>query len=83
MDNYDFQPAISSEFFETNEDSFFHKNAALDYTIVRLKRKPYLVQFGPTSTAMRGTTSSGWPTESRRRRRAARESTRTTSRSSS
>lgn len=42
QDNYDSQPAIASEFFETNEDSFFHTNAALDYTIVRLKRKPSL-----------------------------------------
>ena len=45
QDNYDSQPAISSEFFETDEDSFFHTNAALDYTIVRLRRKfPYLVK---------------------------------------
>lgn len=41
QDNYDSQPAINSEFFETNEDSFFHTNSALDYTIVRLARKPY------------------------------------------
>jgi endonuclease G, mitochondrial len=41
QDNYNTEPAISSEFFETNEDSFFHTNAGLDYTIVRLKRKPY------------------------------------------
>lgn len=39
QDNYDSEPAISSEFFETNEDSFFHTNAALDYTIVRLGKK--------------------------------------------
>lgn len=42
QDNYDTEPAISSEFFETNENSFFHTNASLDYTIVRLKRKPYI-----------------------------------------
>ena len=42
QDNYDTEPAISSEFFETNEDSFFHTNASLDYTIVRLKRKPHI-----------------------------------------
>ena len=41
QDNYNTEPAINSEFFETNEDSFFHTNAGLDYTIVRLKRKPY------------------------------------------
>jgi len=41
QDNYNTEPAISSEFFETNEDSFFHTNAGLDYTIVRLRRKPY------------------------------------------
>lgn len=41
QDNYNTEPAISSEFFETNENSFFHTNASLDYTIVRLKRKPY------------------------------------------
>ena len=41
QDNYNTEPAISSEFFETNEDSFFHTNDSLDYTIVRLKRKPY------------------------------------------
>ena len=39
QDNYDTEPAINSEFFETNEDSFFHTNASLDYTIVRLRRK--------------------------------------------
>lgn len=43
QDNYDSQPAIASEFFETNEGSFFHTNAALDYTIVRLKRRPALL----------------------------------------
>ncbi|MHC4069925.1 MAG: trypsin-like serine peptidase [Planctomycetota bacterium] len=42
QDNYNTEPAISSEFFETNEDSFFYTDAGLDYTIVRLKRKPYL-----------------------------------------
>jgi endonuclease G len=42
QDNYDSEPAINSEFFETNEDSFFHTNAGLDYTIVRLRRKPYV-----------------------------------------
>jgi len=41
QDNYNTEPAISSEFFETNEDSFFHTNAGLDYTIVRLRRNPY------------------------------------------
>lgn len=41
QDNYGSQPLINSEFFETDENSFFHTNAALDYTIVRLKRKPY------------------------------------------
>jgi V8-like Glu-specific endopeptidase len=41
QDNYNTEPAISSDFFETNENSFFHTNASLDYTIVRLKRKPY------------------------------------------
>lgn len=41
QDNYNTQPAIQSEFFETNEDSFFYTNASLDYTIVRLRRKPY------------------------------------------
>lgn len=41
QDNYNTEPAISSEFFETNEDSFFHTNAGLDYSIVRLRRKPY------------------------------------------
>ncbi len=41
QDNYNTEPAISSEFFETNEDSFFHTNISLDYTIVRLKRKAY------------------------------------------
>lgn len=41
QDNYNSEPAISSEFFETNESSFFHTNVALDYTLVRLKRKPY------------------------------------------
>ena len=42
QDNYNTQPAVSSEFFETNENSFFHTNPGLDYTIVRLKRKPYV-----------------------------------------
>lgn len=42
QDNYDTEPAINSEFFETNENSFFHTNTSLDYTIVRLKRKPYI-----------------------------------------
>lgn len=41
QDNYGAEPAITPEFFETNENSFFHTNAGLDYTIVRLKRKPY------------------------------------------
>ncbi len=41
QDNYNTEPAISSEFFETNENSFFHTNVGLDYTIVRLKRKPW------------------------------------------
>jgi hypothetical protein len=39
--NYDSEPAISPEFFETNESSFFHTNPSLDYTVVRLARKPY------------------------------------------
>lgn len=42
QENYDSEPAIASEFFETNENSFFHTNASLDYTIVRLKRKPFV-----------------------------------------
>ena len=41
QNNYNTEPAISSEFFETNENSFFHTNVGLDYTIVRLKRKPW------------------------------------------
>ena len=55
QDNYNSEPALTSEFFETNEDSFFHTNASLDYTIVRLRRNPYrltrfdrLDRFGPT-----------------------------------
>lgn len=40
QDNYNSQPPIFSEFFETDENSFFHTNAALDYTIVRLKPNP-------------------------------------------
>jgi len=47
QDNYGSQPLISSEFFETDEDSFFHTNASLDYTVVRLKRKPYLFKRVP------------------------------------
>ena len=42
QNNYNSGPAISSTFFETQEDSFFHTNGPLDYTIVRLKRRPYL-----------------------------------------
>ncbi len=38
--NYNTNP-INPEFFEPYPASFFHTNAALDYTIVRLKRKPY------------------------------------------
>lgn len=53
QDNYNSEPAISSEFFETNEDSFFHTNAALDYTIVRLKRKPYFRRDFPDLTRFR------------------------------
>ncbi len=45
QDNYDSQPAINSEFFETNEDSFFHTNSTLDYTIVRLASKPLQLVF--------------------------------------
>lgn len=45
QDNYDSQPGINSEFFETNEDSFFHTNSVLDYTIVRLARKTPLLVF--------------------------------------
>ncbi|MCF6298941.1 MAG: serine protease [Thiomicrorhabdus sp.] len=44
QDSYNAGPAINSEFFETNEDSFFHTNVALDYTIVRLKRKSYVLR---------------------------------------
>lgn len=43
QDNYTADP-ITPEFFETNESSFFHTNPSLDYTIVRLKRKPYLIR---------------------------------------
>lgn len=43
QDNYNTQPAINPEFFETHDNSFFHTNASLDYTIVRLKRKPYYI----------------------------------------
>ena len=50
QDNYNTEPAISSEFFETNENSFFHTNANLDYTIVRLKRKPYKFRVATTGT---------------------------------
>jgi len=57
QDNYDSQPAISSEFFETNEDSFFHTNAALDYTIVRLKRKPLQFTLDPRIAALRKSVS--------------------------
>lgn len=53
QDNYDSQPGINPEFFETNEDSFFHTNAALDYTIVRLKRKPYKFKKFPGPVRMR------------------------------
>ena len=53
QDNYNSQPAISSEFFETNEDSFFHTNAALDYTIVRLGRKPYWMTLSPKLRRLR------------------------------
>jgi len=49
QDNYDSQPAINSEFFETNEDSFFRTDAALDYTIVRLARKNvFQLAFNPS-----------------------------------
>ena len=48
QDNYNTEPAITSEFFETNEHSFFHTNANLDYTIVRLKRKPYKFRIATT-----------------------------------
>jgi len=48
QDNYNTGPAIGSEFFETNEDSFFHTDIALDYTIVRLKRKPYKFKIAPS-----------------------------------
>jgi hypothetical protein len=40
QENYTADP-VTPEFFEIDEASFFHTNAALDYTIVRLKRKPY------------------------------------------
>ena len=45
QENYNSEPAISSEFFETDENSFFHTNATLDYTIVRLKRHPFIFRF--------------------------------------
>lgn len=50
QNNFDGQPAIAPESFETDEDSFFHTDGALDYTIVRLKRKPYkfLSNYQPT-----------------------------------
>jgi hypothetical protein len=47
QDNFTTSPAIQSEFFETNENAFFHTNASLDYTIVRLRRKPYKVVLTP------------------------------------
>lgn len=53
QDNYNSQPAISSEFFETNESSFFHTNASLDYTIVRLKRNPFRFTFNPAFRSVR------------------------------
>ena len=53
QDNYNSEPAISSEFFETNEDSFFHTNVSLDYTIVRLRRKPYRFTFDPALRSVR------------------------------
>ncbi len=40
QDDYNNQP-INSEFFETNENSFFYTNPDLDFTIVRLNRNPY------------------------------------------
>ena len=51
--NYNTEPAISSEFFETNEDSFFHTNAGLDYTIVRLKTKPYPFKLATSAYRLR------------------------------
>ena len=53
QDNYNSEPAISFEFFETNEDSFFHTNVSLDYTIVRLRRKPYRFTFDPALRSVR------------------------------
>lgn len=47
QDNYNSEPAISSEFFETDEDSFFHTDIGLDYTIVRLKRRPFVFSVTP------------------------------------
>lgn len=62
QNNYNSEPAISSEFFETNEDSFFHTNVPLDYTIVRLKRKPYVFKL-PFATRRFGEDmeSTGYP----------------------
>ena len=51
QDHYDSTPTAGSEFFETNENSFFHTNAALDYTVVRLARKPYRFRFPFTRVA--------------------------------
>ena len=50
QDNYNSEPAISSEFFETNEDSFFHTDIGLDYTIVRLQRNPYRFRLASASS---------------------------------
>lgn len=62
QDNYNSEPAISSEFFETNENSFFHTNASLDYTIVRLKRRPYRVRVADTAYRYRSRENIANPT---------------------
>ncbi|WP_258104987.1 serine protease [Marinoscillum sp. MHG1-6] len=59
QDNYNSEPDIPSEFFETNEDSFFHTNATLDYTIVRLKRKPYFLRAVATPSRTLVSTENG------------------------
>lgn len=53
QENYNSGPAISSEFFETNENSFFHTSSSLDYTIVRLKRKPFKLNFAASTNTFR------------------------------
>jgi V8-like Glu-specific endopeptidase len=60
QDNYDSEPAISPEFFETNESSFFHTNASLDYTVVRLARKPYRLRLSRDIGLARSPTPMAW-----------------------